>query len=280
MRRSKPHSYQLYALVGRFAQAVRFQPATPVFMVGTGRCGSSLLTEILKTHRDIIGYPGEANELWRSKVYPFRGTKLQAPRLHEDPRTFTEISVAHWPNGHEQFVKQALAGFHYLNGRHKLFFVKSAMISFMVSKILAMWPTARFIHIYRNGPSVIESMYTRSVTKNREHNLPPPDRVYQLNCARYWNDCILELDRANKALDLTQNNRFFECSYEALCNDPRGVLNEIAAFLNVDPAGFAFDLSQIKSTNYKVGAYDTRPEWAELLELMRPAMTLKGYIRQ
>jgi hypothetical protein len=41
--------------------------------------------------------------------------------------------------------------------------------------------------------------------------------------------------------------------------------------------GFNFDLSRIKSTNYKVGDYTRDEKWFEIVEAMYPTMKRKGY---
>jgi hypothetical protein len=68
-----------------------------------------------------------------------------------------------------------------------------------------------------------------------------------------------------------------ECSYEALCDDPRATLGQLAAYLGLEPALFSFDLSQVRRIRHV--EYEKAAEWAEALALMQPAMALKGYGR-
>ncbi len=44
----------------------------PIFVMGTGRCGSTLFSRVLESHEDILIYPTEANNLFYPKTYPFR----------------------------------------------------------------------------------------------------------------------------------------------------------------------------------------------------------------
>jgi LPS sulfotransferase NodH len=274
MNRTVPR-YQLYSLVGRTTGTSSL--TRPVIMTGTGRCGSSLLTDILNTHSEVAGFPTEANELWHPHSFPFHLASIDSPELHEDPKTFTELSLSHWPARHADYIQQVFRGFQTVKGRGKVFFVKSAMIAFMLPKLFSMFPEARFVHIYRSGPSVVESMVTRGTIKNEANQVKPPDAKYRADCARYWNDCVVEVERARKDLRLVEQGKFLEFSYEALCQDAKGMVNQLADYVGIDRNGFAYDLSKVRSTNDKVGAYAQDPEWQPLLELMRPAMTLKGY---
>lgn len=52
----------------------------------------------------------------------------------------------------------------------------------------------------------------------------------------------------------------------------------IALFLNVPLGQFRFDFLLIKSTNWKVGDPFSKPEWSQCLQVIRPAMELKGYL--
>jgi hypothetical protein len=271
-----PLSYRAYAFVGKLAARVGIRLHKPLFIIGTGRCGTTLLARILNSHRCMIGFSSEANELWHPRSYPFRKASLETPPIHEDPRLFTEISLRNWPEGHEAFGRAVFTGFYALRGRSRAFFVKSAMVSFMVPKILALFADARFIHIYRHGPSVVNSMYKKENRKYQHRETAALEQKYRLRCAKYWNDCVVEVDRASKALRLAETGRMHECSYEALCDDPRGTLGQLTAYLGLDPALLSFDFSQVRSRHYK-GEYERAAEWAEALALMQPALALKGY---
>jgi hypothetical protein len=136
------------------------------------------------------------------------------------------------------------------------------------------------VHVYRYGPSVVESMLLKARDKapvSGDHRPNEKADEYRLECARYWNACIVEVDRASKALGLAEKGSFFELSYEELCNAPGETLNKLTGYLGVSPDRFGFDLSTIKSTNYKVKNYLNSPDWAPLLDVMQPGLALKGY---
>ena len=246
----------------------------PIFIVGTGRCGTSLLVDILNSHSSLVGFPGEANNLWHPALYPYEEAEITIPPIEVHPLHFTQLSLRQWPKKHHETIRRIFSGYHKLFGQSKTFFTKSAMISFIVPKIVAIFPDARFIHLYRAGPSVVESYFKKNHGRYEHHHYT--DNEYMLYCARYWNDCILELEREReKRKDTTP---FVEMSYESLCANPTAELGRLASLLELDMDAFAFDLSTIKSTNYKVGDYLHESRWAEPLKAMEPAMRLKGYL--
>ena len=253
-----------------------YKPNTPVFIIGTGRCGTTLLVKILDSHPQLIGFPGEANSLWHPKSYPFATKSIETPSIIENPELFTALSVKSWPPNHEKKLKNTFAGYHLMNGIRQTFFVKSAMISFMVPKILTLYPEAKFIHIYRNGPAVVESFLKKEWEKYQ--SIFDSEDEARKNCAHYWNACLLEIEKQRVKCALDSRNVFLEFSYEQLCDMPEDVLGKIGRFLNISTKEFTFDLTKIVSQNYKVGEYTNDEKWDQLLTIMAPAMKLKGYL--
>lgn len=266
-----------YAAIGSLAKTWGATIGKPLFIVGTGRCGTTLLAKILRTHKGIAGFPNEANEVWHPRSYPYHKATIRTPSILEDPKCFTQLSVENWPEGHEERIKRIFTGFLATRGNSKKFFLKSAMISFMMPKLLFMFPDARFIHMYRNGVAVVRSLVEKE-WKKYEKNVRNPEE-FRRSCARYWNDCILEIDRMMNTLPEMKGGLVYEISYEALCAAPQKVIRELADYMEVERDVFDFDLSTIKSQNHKVEFYQKDAQWRDLLEIMHPAMKLKGYIQ-
>ena len=246
----------------------------PIFVIGTGRCGSTLCSRVLESHEDILIYPTEGNNLFYPTTYPFRDAQIKTPPILEDPGLYTELSVGAWPAGHEKKIRNTLRGFQCLNKRGKIFVLKSAMISFLVPNLLRLFPEAKFIHLYRYGPSVVTSLIEKELHKYK--NLTTRDN-FLVWAAGYWNSCIREIDRANTEYALVANGKLLELSYESFCDDPEGVSTKLARFMQCDPAKFTFDFSTVKSTNYKADAMSS-DDLKLVCALIKPSLDLKGYL--
>lgn len=253
----------------------------PMFVVGTGRCGTTLLINLLGTHSQLLDYPGEANTLWHPNSYPYPKRTIETPRHIVEPGRFTELSVQSWPENYREHIQKEIKGYWLTHGPRRTMVVKSAMISFLMPELAEMFPNGRFLHIYRNGPAVVasfEKFFKRKewlkYTDEASHKAQ-----FRQECAQYWGDCLFEIDHQKTALGLEQSGKFYEFSYESLCDAPRQILDDIADFFQVRRDGFGYDLSQIVSQNYKVGSdYTNDPDWQAAIKVMEPAMKLKGYL--
>lgn len=263
--------------MGKLGMTVGLELKRPIFLVGTGRCGTGLLSSMLKSHPRLVKFPGEPNELWHPKLYPFEEAEIEHPPIEVDPRSFTEVSMESWPPNQPDKIRHTLGGFYSIFSYRKLLFMKSAMVSFMLPKMFEIFPDAKFIHIYRSGPSVVDSYVKKNFGTYSKYDFD--ENEYRLYCARYWNDCILEIERASKLLSSRRENAFFEFGYEELCSDPERVLNSLARHVGVSEDAFDYDASGIEARNYKVGDFIADRKWDEPLRAMEPAMRLKGYIR-
>ncbi len=263
-------------MAGAVGRAFGFSMRRPIFIVGTGRCGTTLLVDLLKSNPQLVGFPGEANEVWHPALEPFDTAQVDIPPIEVDPRRFTKISVANWPSNYRNRIRDIFTGFHLLAGPSKIFFTKSAMISFLIPEILEIFPDARFIHIYRYGPSVVESYFKKNFGKYLKYKFSESE--YRNHCANYWNTCILEITETSERMSLVEKGQFLEFSYEELCMYPLRILADLASFLGVDVGRFGYDVSKISSQNYKARDYRTTPENALLFDVMSSGMRLKGYL--
>jgi len=266
---------RVYGALGRLTRPTRTALASPVFVIGTGRSGTTLLVQILQSHRDIVSYPSEANELWHPEAFPYDRRTIDLPPILLDPVEFTRRSLQQWSPAREAAIRRTLTGFMRVWGRGKRLLLKSAMVSFMVEQLLGLFPDARFVHIYRSGPSVVSSLVQKEW---RKHRAQIGELDFRLRCAHYWNRCVTEVDRLDRALALAARGQLFECAYERLCAAPSDVVREISAYAGLDPDAYAFDLSTIRSRNDKVGDYESDPAWAPALAAMRDAAISKGYV--
>lgn len=268
--------YALYGAVGRLAGRRAPTPYRPVFVIGTGRCGSTLFQRIMASHGALADFPGEANELWYPAAYPYATRTIETPPIVVDPAGFTRRAVAAWKPGHAEHIKRVAAGFLLTEGRgaRRVLF-KSAMISFLVPELLEIFPDARFVHLYRNGFSVVESFAKKEWHKYADMMASPDE--YRRHAAGYWNACLEEIARVGHELELVASGRLHELSYEELCAAPRETLASLAGFLEIDASGFGYDVSRIRSSNDKAAALASSPLGKELFAIMESQMTARGY---
>ena len=268
---------KFYEFNGRFRYRLKPQDVWPVFIVGTGRCGTTLLFRILRSHPKINAYPTEANDLWHPSLFPYQKRTVESPPFFIDPHKFTSISLQSWSAKHRARILYTLGGFHYLEGPNKLLLICSAMISFLISEIFSLFPKAKIIHIYRSGPSVVASFFKKEHAKYS--TLLPNKDSFMMQGAKYWNESVMAIENFTKNNIDAYDDRILEIRYEDLCEHQDHTIADIANFLNIDQQAFTFDFTQIRNMNYKVGNFLDDPQWAPLLEQMREGMDRKGYNR-
>jgi hypothetical protein len=145
----------------------------------------------------------------------------------------------------------------------------------MIPTILSLFKDARFIHIYRNGISVIDSLYKKERPKYIK--MFPDDNQFMQVCAKYWVECISEIDFQDKMRSLSKTNILYQFSYEELCSTPQKQIAELASFIGCSETDFSYDYSEVSSTNYKVGNYSSEKRWEPVLKTILPTMIEKGY---
>ena len=116
----------------------------PVFIVGTGRSGTTILGTVLSMHKD-VGFLNEPKALWHS-IYPFEDIigsytdEMAFYRLDE-----THVSAQTIKNAHRLF-----GAFLFLTGNNKII-DKYPELIFRVSFVKKIFPDAKFLFLVRNG---------------------------------------------------------------------------------------------------------------------------------
>ena len=256
----------------------------PVFLLGSGRSGTTMLRRILATHRDIAGYPTEANDLWHPRLYPWHESELSTVPIWVDPYRFTRVSLVAWPPNWGRYVRAVFGAYQSLHGG-PVFLNKSVMINFMLPEIARDYPEARFIHLYRNGLAVALSYPQKErdkFTVNSRYvdaGIPLEEENLYEYFASYWNVTIQEIEEQKAALRLTEEGRILEVEYEALCSDPREHLGRILEFLDLDPEAYdQGQLASIRSMNFRFAQVFSAPLRERLISIAKPSLELKGYL--
>lgn len=263
--------YGLASIAPGWAQkAVR----NPCLVIGCGRSGSTFLRRTLSTHPDLAVYPSEANRYWHPDLYPWTARTVDAPPLWMDPIRFSRASAATWSKERAADIR-ALFGAFQAARRGRVLVNKSAMVHFMLPAILETFPSAKFIHLVRDGRAVALSSAKR---KDPEKQSRDEDFNETLDTeSRYWQASMAEIARQVTELGLRED-RFLEIRYEDLCADPVGGLCAIAEFLGVQ-AGPLLELKAgpFRMMNFKFSAELTPPTLSRVSSLMAEALAAKGY---
>jgi Sulfotransferase family len=205
-------------------------PYPPVFIVGCGRSGTTLLRLMLDAHPD-LAIPGESHfipALWRARRQYRSHGALQVERLAEaimrsrefrqwgvpEHRVWTRVRQLAAPDLGDVIESVYLA---YADERGKVRWGDKTPRYVRSLPLLAdLFPTARFVHIVRDGRDVWMSY--RSVPWG-------PRDVW--TASRKW---LRDVGAGRAAASELGRERYIEISYERLVEDPRGTLTELCAF--------------------------------------------------
>jgi len=232
------------------------QLKNPVFMVGCGRSGTSLLASVLSSHPAIAVLPNEANDLWHPDLYPWHLSRTGLPPMWVDPQRFTNHSLERldWSEIHAMF------GAFQLLTRRPVFLNKSVMLSFMLRDIARHFKDARFIHMYRDGRAVALSYAKMNLPKILKNPAvyasagisDDRDELMYLSFD-HWRAHLEAVEQADREEGLTASGRLLEFSYEELSANPDQHLARVLAFMGLP--GDSRELTsqtRIENRNHKV----------------------------
>lgn len=213
--------------VGRLLSAAFFEH--PIFVVGTGRSGTSVLLQALGHHPRILDMPGEA---------PFLTTIGNSAYLfeeHEDRKYYNDsikLQRDYFDHQLRRLGFEVAAGSHYgarllmkgLLGRgnspigRRFWAAKTFPAEEAARGFLKLYPGVKFIYIVRNGCDVVQSM-----TKYSGFS----DRDFEEHCRR-WAGGV------EKYRYLTQLPEAILVRQENLLSEPEAFFEKLHTFLNLE----------------------------------------------
>jgi hypothetical protein len=255
----------------------------PVFIVGFNKSGKTLLKNILSAHPDIISYPSEANELWHPHLYPWHRSDLSVPPIWIDPYRFVERSLADWTPRHRMAIQARLGAYQKLSGKRVLL-LDSAMIAFMLPSLMELFPSARFIHFYRDG------RISSYVTARKEHPKILKHKAAYLKggyyfenfnellpkVATYWAATMAEIERFSAIASPNDPANLIELSYEQFCAAPVDSLHSIFDFLDIPIAQLKVD--HLRDANQRYFDEIRSEIDLQLFQPIRPTLQGKDYL--
>jgi hypothetical protein len=206
----------------------------PLFVVGCGRSGSTMLRLMLDSHPE-IAIPGESHfipALWSTRRRYVTGGVLDADRLAADILQTPHVKLWSLPVELVQRRVRALetpsfagvveASFLAYADHHgkRRWGDKTPIYVLWIPLLANLFPSARFIQLIRDGRDVALSYLS----------VPwGPRTIWQ--AAWKWDRDVRSGRRAGRALGV---GRYLELRYEDLVRDPRGTLESASAFIRVE----------------------------------------------
>mgnify|MGYP006282816855 CR=1 FL=1 len=258
-------------------QYPNFKPfKKPVFVIGSGRSGTTMLGVVLSLHRD-VGFLNEPKALWHA-IYPGEdiiGSYSKEVGLFRLDGFHADDQVIQ--NAHKLF------GTYLKLVRCTRVVDKYPELVFRVPFVLKIFPDARFLFLVRNGSDTCASIekwsQRKGITRGKD-----VENWWGLN-NRKWNLLLEEIVKTDDAFSdsyeqiagyerqshmalvewiatmregLAQMDRFPDCikmiKYEKLLEDPNETLSEVLAFCDLDNDPKVFDYAN---------AVIRKPSWHE-----------------
>jgi hypothetical protein len=202
----------------------------PIFVIGVGRSGTTLLRLMLHHHpRIAIPYESHFIPRYQAELASFGDLHDEANVLRLINKILDEDIVKLWDHHFDpqrimgRLREKSLAGVidaiytDYAEGHGKVRWGDKSYYLDQLPIINSLFPDAQFIHIIRDGRDVAASILKLS--------WGPPNLIA---VAEWWNNHVWLGRRLGAILG---PERYFEIRYEDLVEDPAGKLGEICEFL-------------------------------------------------
>lgn len=261
-----------------FSETFERKLRNPVFIIGCGRSGTSMLTKLLRNHQDICSY-SEANEIWDPEGYPWYRSQLDRSPIWYDAISYTNVWRQYFGDKYKKELKGIFGCYQYIS-KKKVFLNKSPMNTFRIPDILEIFPDAKFIHIIRDGRPVAYSWAKKQDIFIKKHENVYRKRGYYYTfdelinyMAKSWIEHVNEVNAQKKKLKLLNKGIILEFTYEDFCNNPEKFVNLSCKFLSLKREKLGInDLSHIKSKNYKWKKNLSEKSILKLNDILTPSL--------
>ena len=214
---------------------------TPVFIIGCGRSGTTVLGQTLAQHTNIC-YLNERRDLWHNAYPEFniwssskKGAILEATAEHHQTKKSRQLR--------QLFFKEQVL--------HKstILLEKLPINSFRIEFLRACFPEARFIYLHRNGMEVSHSIekaialgnwYGQNNQKQlllnelAQKNGMDTDNIILQPLHQALMEWRLSIEYSHQAFKAMDKALFINLSYQDLTSDSPKWLKNIFQFLSLD----------------------------------------------
>jgi hypothetical protein len=284
----------------------------PIFIVGAGRSGSTVVQTLLSEHPDLAWvtilakrFPDKPS--WHRRLLnaidsPFIGSVVSrrvAPSECFDywehhargfRRTCRNLVAADVTEQTRKNVRRAMSEL--LTAQRRRLVLKATGWS-RIGFIREIFPDAKFIHVLRDGRAVSNSFLNidwwlgwQGPQNWRYGDLPPAlasewerhGKSFVALAAIQWKIIIASVEEGRRTVD---PGNFFELRYERLCDDPVGTMQQVATFAGLDftPA-FARSVAShsLRSMNERWRQELTPAQQAILEDVLAGTLARNGYV--
>jgi hypothetical protein len=271
-----------------FALPPRRLPERPIFVIGCPRSGTTLLFRLLRALPGVVSIGAEGHPLWETFHHP-RGCNWRSSALGADDVGGIERRYVAW-------TIALLAG----RGR---FVDKTPRNALRLPYLDATFPDATFAYVYRDGRSIVASLYREWVRKaaRAPTRLPRgfavdgmPERAWTFLLPEGWQAmngrpleevCAFQYVRSVEAmLDFRSGlapERLVEVRYEDLCSTPDPVLRDLTERLGLPLPG-----PQLDAARRQIRPLPDVPSWrvdrareiAAILPSIHSTLERTGYV--
>lgn len=285
----------------------------PIFIVGTGRCGSTIFQQIMCEHPDLawlsalgdltpgkyawngrlmkaVDWPLVGPVLRRQKPFrpwePYRVLEHCAPGFAEPCRDLTAMDVTEPVKKRTHQILSQIP----TKKRDRLLVKITGWPR--IGFLQEIFPDAKFVHILRDGRAVVNSLLNVNwwsgwrgpqnwrwgdLTPAQQEKWEQHQRSFVALAAIEWN---ILMDSMETAKQQVSPESFLEIKYEQLCADPMRCFQEITSFCELDftdSFANAIQKHSLRNSNAKWQKDLTFDQQAILHDVMGPYLTRYEY---
>ncbi|MEN8217040.1 MAG: sulfotransferase [Pseudomonadota bacterium] len=205
---------------------------TPLFIVGMNGSGTTMLADCLSRHPEcfvflretrVIPFFYENKDKYGDLKNPANANRLLADMARsfafwrEDSNAYRHLTVNSQKHDFSSLVEYLYC--YYSRGKNYRYWIdKTPMYAMHIDLLANAFPTAKFIHIYRDGRDCAQSLHRRWLQS-------PVRTIYK------WKKLIAKAGSDGATLE---SGRYMTVCYEALTKNPETIMHEIIDFLGIE----------------------------------------------
>lgn len=261
---------------------------TPIFIIGAGHSGTSILYRMLAMHPDFAWFSqyscrgGEIPSRFRLPFYGYFNRILRSFLKHSWSKEESGFKIIPRPGDVEQIWDYVFPGgvarirkileTECRNWRKNFIITKSIRFQYCLPLLKMAYPKAKFINIIRDGRAILLSRKYKNGSRGEDRSSEPIENFFPR--AKGWVETIERIDQEKKNLD------FFELKYEDFCADVRGYLKKILNYVGLENVKFPFGRfpTTLTPMNSKWLEAAAPGEVAKIEDMQREILKKYGYI--